>query len=96
MVYYDQRLFFNQEQGEKVLYPGSNSSILRIEVKGSCKVYGKFFKQSKEVLLAGINASTYAPTTDFTNNLFSVEISGYQELIVVSTQKSTISVKLIY
>ena len=35
MVYYDQRLFFNQEQGEKVLYPGSNSSILRIEVKGS-------------------------------------------------------------
>lgn len=96
MTYYDQRLFFDNESGQKTLYPGSNSSILRIEVKGSCKVYGKLFKQSDAVLLAGINASTYAPTTDFTDNLFSVEVSGYQELIVVSTQKSTISVKLIY
>ncbi len=96
MTYYDQRLFFNQESGSKTLYPGSNSSILRLEVKGSCKVYGKLFKQSEETILAGIDASTYAPTTDFTNSVFSIEVAGYQELIIVSTEKSSISVKLVY
>lgn len=99
MVQYDQRFFFDSENGEKTLYPGAQSSLIRIEVKsGSCQLFGKLFKQSDPILLSAIEASTYTPTTNLvgSNKLYSAEISGYQELIIKATGTSTISIKLVY
>lgn len=100
MISYNQRKFFEKsESGEKSLFPGANSSVLRLECTGtgSCKVFGKLFKQSDKVQLAGISASDYSVATEFQGGkVFSLEISGYHELVISSSGGLEISTKMVY
>lgn len=99
MVVYSQREFFSKDEtGSKTIYPGVQASLLRLECTGggTCTVFAKLYKESELTQLSGINASDFSPVNSFSQGLYSLEISGYQEVVINSTGGLMISVKTVY
>ena len=99
MVVYDQKEFCKASEGAvtKEIVVGNNASMLKLTIEGggSATVYSRLFKDSKEFPLCGIDNSSYATKTTFTQGSYSIEISGFFAIKIVS-QSANISVKTVY
>lgn len=99
MVIYDQKEFCRAEEGtvEKEIVVGNNASLMKLSVEGGGEVlcYSKLFKDSKEFPLAGIDNSSYAPVTSFTQGSYSIEISGFHTVKILS-KSANCSIKTVY
>lgn len=99
MVVYDQKGFCKASEGtvQKEIIVGNNAAMLKLTIEngGEAECYSVLFKDSKEFPLAGIDNSTYAPVTKFTMGSYSLEISGFYKVIILS-KNADISVKTVY
>lgn len=99
MVVYDQKEFCKASEGtvQKEIVVGNNAAMLKLTVEngGEVQCFSKLFKDSKEFPLAGIDNSSYAPVTTFTQGSYSIEISGFHKVIILS-KSANVSIKTVY